>query len=119
MNDFAKSAVARNARCEPVRAAIRVYWVEVAKALDQGASKKSIAAQLKADFGAAVGSNSGFNAALNHVIAEKGYVHPLKTRQSAGAVTSPVTVATVDVVPAIDAKPVVDTRRRMGWGGAS
>jgi hypothetical protein len=119
MDNFARSAVARNAPRKRIKDAIRDQWSNIERALDQGALNTSIAAQLEADFRVAVGSTSGFNAALNYVIAEKGYVRPSKPRQPVVPVTVPMTVAPVNVTPTIDAKPIVDIRRRMGWEDAS
>jgi hypothetical protein len=106
MNDFAKSAAARNAAREPLRATIREHWADVRSALDQGATKKSISAELKAQFSAKVGSMSGFNAALQFVMAEMGYVRPVEASHT---VLSKADVSVVNVTA------VTDKRRRM-WG---
>jgi hypothetical protein len=106
MNDFAKSAAALDAPRQPIRTTIREHWSDVESALDHGVSYKAIAAQLKVKLGTRVGSVSGFNSALNFVIAEKGYVRPTKPPHA------PLPIATPSIV---DVSPVVDKRRRM-WG---
>jgi hypothetical protein len=110
MNDFAKLAAARNASREPIRTTIREHWSEIEGAIKLGASNKAIAAQLKEEFRAPIGSTSGFNAALKFVMAEKCYTRPAKPTDS---VLSRADIS-VDTVTA-----VTDTRRRMVWGDES
>jgi hypothetical protein len=110
MNDFAKSAAARDASREPIRDTIREHWPDISAALARGASNKSIAAQLKAQFRAPVGSKSGFNSSLNFVMAEKGYVRPKTTSVTRASASSEPALADPSSLPNFS-----DTRRKSSF----
>jgi hypothetical protein len=110
MNDFAKSAAARDAFREPIRDTIREHWPDISAALARGASNKSIATQLKAQFRAPVGSTSGFNSALNFVMAEKGYVRLKRSTVADGSAPSGSPIVVASPLPNFS-----DTRRKSSF----